>query len=135
MCAAVSSNAIVYAKDGQAFGIGAGQQSRVDCTKLAGSKADLWHLRTHPKVLGLEFKKGVKRQERINWRVRYIEGDLTRFETEALQDSLDAVVRRGIPQWLDLEKDAMKGNIKGFPLREDLTMPMQEQLIVELYSK
>jgi small subunit ribosomal protein S4 len=54
---------------------------------------------------------------------------------QALQDSLDAVVRRGVPQWLDLEKDSMKGVIKGFPLREDLTMPMQEQLIVELYSK
>jgi small subunit ribosomal protein S4 len=54
---------------------------------------------------------------------------------QALQESLDAVVRRGVPQWLDLEKDGMKGVIKGFPLREDLTMPMQEQLIVELYSK
>jgi len=83
------SNSVGYALDGQMIGIGAGQQSRVDCTKLAGSKADLWHLRTHPKVLGLEFKKGVKRQERINWRVRYIEGDLTRFETEALRDSLE----------------------------------------------
>jgi small subunit ribosomal protein S4 len=50
-------------------------------------------------------------------------------------DSLDAVVRRGIPQWLDLEKDGMNGKVKGFPMREDLTMPMQEQLIVELYSK
>jgi small subunit ribosomal protein S4 len=54
---------------------------------------------------------------------------------QALQDSLEAVVRRGLPQWLDLEKDAMKGNVKAFPLRDDLTMPMQEQLIVELYSK
>jgi small subunit ribosomal protein S4 len=54
---------------------------------------------------------------------------------QALQDSLDAVVRRGVPQWLDLEKDGMKGVIKAIPLREDLTMPMQEQLIVELYSK
>jgi phosphoribosylaminoimidazolecarboxamide formyltransferase/IMP cyclohydrolase len=86
------SNSVGYALDGQMIGIGAGQQSRVDCTKLAGSKADLWHLRTHPKVLGLEFKKGVKRQERINWRVRYIEGDLTRFETEALRDSLEGAL-------------------------------------------
>ena len=50
-------------------------------------------------------------------------------------DSLDAVVRRGIPQWLELEKENLKGMIKGFPVREDLTMPIQEQLIVELYSK
>jgi small subunit ribosomal protein S4 len=54
---------------------------------------------------------------------------------KAITDSLDAVVRRGIPQWLDLDKDNLKGTIKAFPVREDLTMPMQEQLIVELYSK
>jgi small subunit ribosomal protein S4 len=54
---------------------------------------------------------------------------------QSLQDSLDAVVRRGVPQWLDLEKDNMKGMVKNFPVREDLTMPIQEQLIVELYSK
>jgi small subunit ribosomal protein S4 len=54
---------------------------------------------------------------------------------QALQDSLDAVVRRGVPQWLDLEKDNMKGMVKNFPIREDLTMPIQEQLVVELYSK
>jgi small subunit ribosomal protein S4 len=52
-----------------------------------------------------------------------------------IQDSLDAVVRRGIPAWLDLEKDNLKGIVKGMPVREDLTMPMQEQLVVELYSK
>jgi small subunit ribosomal protein S4 len=52
-----------------------------------------------------------------------------------IQDSLDAVVRRGIPAWLDLEKDSLKGIVKGMPVREDLTMPMQEQLVVELYSK
>ncbi len=52
-----------------------------------------------------------------------------------IQDSLDAVVRRGVPSWLDLEKDNLKGIVKGMPVREDLTMPMQEQLVVELYSK
>jgi small subunit ribosomal protein S4 len=54
---------------------------------------------------------------------------------QAIGDALDAVVRRGVPPWLDLEKDNKKGVIKGFPVREDLTMPMQEQFIVELYSK
>ncbi len=53
----------------------------------------------------------------------------------AISDSMDAVVRRGIPQWLDLEKENHKGLVNAFPVREDLTMPMQEQLIVELYSK
>lgn len=54
---------------------------------------------------------------------------------QAIGDALDAVVRRGVPQWLDLEKDIKKGVVKGFPVREDLTMPMQEQFVVELYSK
>lgn len=54
---------------------------------------------------------------------------------QAISDALEAVVRRGIPQWIDLDKDNMKGVIKAYPEREDLTMPMQEQLIVELYSK
>lgn len=52
-----------------------------------------------------------------------------------INESLEAVVRRGIPQWLELEKDAFKGTIKALPVREDITMPIQEQLIVELYSK
>jgi len=54
---------------------------------------------------------------------------------QAIVNSLDAVVRRGVPQWLDLEKEEMKGTVRAFPVREDLTMPMQEQLVVELYSK
>ena len=53
----------------------------------------------------------------------------------AINESLEGVVRRGIPQWLELEKDAFKGSVKAFPVREDITMPIQEQLIVELYSK
>ena len=54
---------------------------------------------------------------------------------QVITDSLEAVVRRSMPQWLELEKDSMKGMVKNFPIREDLTMPIQEQLIVELYSK
>ncbi|MBC2709693.1 MAG: 30S ribosomal protein S4 [Desulfosarcina sp.] len=54
---------------------------------------------------------------------------------QAIIDSLDAVIRRGLPQWIAVEKEKLKGEIKSFPVREDLTLPMQEQLIVELYSK
>jgi small subunit ribosomal protein S4 len=50
-------------------------------------------------------------------------------------DAMEAVARRGIPQWLDLDKTAFQGTVKSIPVREDLTMPIQEQLIVELYSK
>ncbi len=53
----------------------------------------------------------------------------------AISDSIEAVVRRGIPQWLELEKEKHKGVVTGFPVREDITMPIQEQLVVELYSK
>lgn len=53
----------------------------------------------------------------------------------AINESLEGVVRRGIPQWLELDKDAFKGTVKAMPVREDITMPIQEQLIVELYSK
>lgn len=60
------SNSVCYAKDGQAIGIGAGQQSRVHCTRLAGNKADTWHLRQHPKVLALPFKADVRRPDRDN---------------------------------------------------------------------
>lgn len=60
------SNSVCYAKDGQAIGIGAGQQSRVHCTRLAGNKADVWHLRQHPKVLALPFKAEVRRPDRDN---------------------------------------------------------------------
>ncbi len=60
------SNSVCYVKDGQAIGVGAGQQSRIHCTRLAGSKADNWYLRQCPKVLALPFKKGVKRPDRDN---------------------------------------------------------------------
>ena len=54
---------------------------------------------------------------------------------KAITDSMEAVVRRGVPGWIDLEKDKLRGTVKAFPAREDITMPMQEQLVVELYSK
>ena len=60
------SNSVCYVKDGQAIGVGAGQQSRVHCTRLAGNKADTWYLRQHPKVLGLRFVEGIRRANRDN---------------------------------------------------------------------
>ncbi len=57
------------------------------------------------------------------------------MKNQMINDAADAVVRRGIPQWLDLDKETLKGEIKAAPIREDITMPIQEQLIVELYSK
>jgi phosphoribosylaminoimidazolecarboxamide formyltransferase/IMP cyclohydrolase len=118
------SNSVGYALDGQMIGIGAGQQSRVDCTKLAGAKADVWHLGRHPKVLGLRFKSGVKRQDRINWRVRYIEGDLVPSEEEALREALD--------QPLELLDDAERREwverLNGVSLASDGFIPFRDNI-------
>ena len=69
------SNSVCYAKDGQTIGVGAGQQSRIHCTRLAGSKADNWHLRQHPKVLALDFIKSIGRPNRDNAIDVYISDD------------------------------------------------------------
>ncbi|MGI6751931.1 MAG: phosphoribosylaminoimidazolecarboxamide formyltransferase [Anaerovoracaceae bacterium] len=69
------SNSVCYAKDGQTIGVGAGQQSRIHCTRLAGEKADIWHLRQHPKVLALKFKEDLGRANRDNAIDIYISRD------------------------------------------------------------
>ena len=118
------SNSVGYSLDGQMIGIGAGQQSRVDCTKLAGAKADAWHLTRHPKVLGLGFRSGVRRQERVNWRVRYIEGDLTPGE----QAEFDRVVD-GQPEPL-AEDDRARwvADLDGVALASDGFIPFRDNI-------
>lgn len=118
------SNSVGYALGGQMIGIGAGQQSRVDCTKLAGSKADLWHLQRHPKVLGLRFARGVKRQERINWRVRYIEGDLTSYERDALRE----VLVGGFEPLSGEEKREWVAKLAGVSLVSDGFIPFRDNI-------
>ncbi|OAX36344.1 AICARFT/IMPCHase bienzyme [Rhizopogon vinicolor AM-OR11-026] len=70
------SNSVSYAKNGAIVGLGAGQQSRIHCTRLAGSKADIWWLRHHPRVLALPFKKGVKRAEKANAIDLFVSGEM-----------------------------------------------------------
>ena len=118
------SNSVGYALGGQMIGIGAGQQSRVDCTKLAGAKADVWHLRTHPKVLGLKFAKGVKKQERINWRVRYIEGDLTDSELEAFR----AATEGDVEMLTGEDRCEWIGKLKGVSLASDGFIPFRDNI-------
>merc|ERR1719222_184470 len=84
------SNSVGYSKGGMMIGVGAGQQSRVDCVKLAARKVSTWRLRFHPKVMDLAFKAGVKRQDRVNARVRYIEGDMQPAELAEWQKNFDA---------------------------------------------
>lgn len=118
------SNSVGYALDGQMIGIGAGQQSRVDCTKLAGQKADTWHLGRHPRVLDLVFKQGVKRQERINWRIRFLEGDLTQFEEVALQDALEGPLE----PLTDAEKSDWIQKLDGVSLVSDGFIPFRDNI-------
>ena len=80
------SNSVCYVKDGQAIGVGAGQQSRIHCTRLAGTKADTWFLRRHPAVLGLRFAQGIRRPDRDNAIDNYLLGEVT-SEAFAVQPS------------------------------------------------
>ena len=80
------SNSVCYAKDGQAIGIGAGQQSRIHCTRLAGNKADIWYLRQHPKVMNLPWIEKIRREvlpENISYQVRTFQDDL--YEIQAME--------------------------------------------------
>ncbi len=86
------SNSVSYAYRGAIVGIGAGQQSRIHCTRLAGTKADLWWLRHHPRVLALPFKKGVKRAEKANGIDLFVGGEVLeggeRTQWESLFESV-----------------------------------------------
>mmetsp|Transcript_6063 Transcript_6063/g.14954 ORF Transcript_6063/g.14954 Transcript_6063/m.14954 type:complete len:407 (-) Transcript_6063:195-1415(-) len=118
------SNSVGYARGGMMIGIGAGQQSRVDCVKLAGRKVTTWYMRQHPKVLGLKFKEGVKKQERVNARVRYIEGDQTELELKefnALFDSAPAPLT-------EAEKKEFMKSLKGVAISSDAFFPFRDSI-------
>merc|ERR1719321_2038488 len=118
------SNSVGYAKDGMMIGVGAGQQSRVDCVKLAGRKVSTWHLRFHPKTRSLPFKHGVKRQERVNARVRYIEGDFTkteRKEWEALFEKVpEPLIEDEKTNFLDTLANVTISSDAFFPFRDSI---------------
>ncbi|HSK67379.1 MAG TPA: phosphoribosylaminoimidazolecarboxamide formyltransferase, partial [Anaerolineales bacterium] len=76
------SNSVCYVLEGQTIGVGAGQQSRVHCVRMAGAKADLWRLRQHPAVLGLEFREGVRRPDRDNAIDQLLQPDVTETEKQ-----------------------------------------------------
>jgi len=118
------SNSVGYVKDGQMIGIGAGQQSRVDCTKLAGRKVDNWYLRQHPKVLALVFKDGVKRQDAINWRLRYVEGDLTQQEEALFGEAL----LQPAPEFTDQERKEWMMSLEGVGFVSDAFIPFRDNI-------
>ncbi len=119
------SNSVCYAKDGQAIGVGAGQQSRIHCTRLAGNKADIWHLRQHKKVLELPFLDTVKRPDRDNAIDVYI------------SDEYEDVLKEG--KWQELfkfkpepftreEQKAYLSTIKGVALASDAFFPFGDNI-------
>ena len=85
------SNSICFAFDGQVIGNGAGQQNRLACTDIAAGKAESWYLRQHPDILNLNFKKGLKRPEKINAIEAYLRGDMTPQERQIWEANFDTV--------------------------------------------
>ena len=119
------SNSVCYAKGGQAIGIGAGQQSRIHCTRLAGSKADNWFLRQSPKVLELPFIDGIKRADRDNAIDLYIGEDymdvLADGEWEKIFKTKPEVFTREEKRaWLDKMQDAALGSDAFFPFGDNI---------------
>ena len=115
------SNSVCYAKGGQAIGIGAGQQSRVHCTRLAGNKADFWYLRQCPKVLELPFKTDIKRPDRDNAIDVYLGG-------ETFDDSWQNLFTvKPNPLTID-EKAAWLKNLRGVSLASDAFFPFGDNI-------
>merc|ERR1712151_981567 len=118
------SNSVGFAKDGMMVGVGAGQQSRVDCVKLAGRKVATWHLRFHEKVVGLPFKDGVKRQDRVNARVRYIEGDMEPAERTEWEKNFD-----NAPEPLtEQDKKNFVSELDGVAISSDAFFPFRDSI-------
>jgi len=118
------SNSVCYVLDGQTIGVGAGQQSRVHCTRLAGSKADVWWLRQHPAVLALPFRDGIKRPDRDNAIDQFLQPDVTEAEKKNWPNlfthspsPLSAEERRF---WLDGLTDVVLGSDAFFPFRDSI---------------
>lgn len=123
------SNSVCYVKDGQTIGVGAGQQSRVHCVRLAGVKADLWYLRQHPAVLDLPFVPGIKRPDRDNAIDQFLQPDVTEAEKAnwanvftTVPPQLSADERRA---WLDTLQDVSLGSDAFFPFRDSLDRAAQ----------
>merc|ERR1719277_2608971 len=109
------SNSVGYSLGGMMIGVGAGQQSRVDCVKLAGRKVSTWKLRFHPKVMALPFNQGVKRQDRVNARVRYIEGDMDEVERTQWAKNFSTLPEPLTPE----EKEEFLKGLEGVAISSD----------------
>lgn len=119
------SNSVCYARDGQVIGIGAGQQSRIHCTRLAGDKADNWWLRQHPNVINMKFKKGVKRAEISNAIDNYVNGtvgkDMDHDTWAGMYETVPALLT-------DVDRDEWRGKLSGVALGSDAFFPFRDNV-------
>ena len=119
------SNSVCYAKDGQAIGIGAGQQSRIHCTRLAGNKADIWFLRQHPKVMNLPFKADIRRPDRDNTIDVYISDDDMYVLSDCtwelfFTEKPERLTREEKRAWLDQQTGVSLGSDAFFPFGDNI---------------
>ncbi|XP_051919117.1 bifunctional purine biosynthesis protein PURH [Hippocampus zosterae] len=119
------SNSVCYAKDGQVIGIGAGQQSRIHCTRLAGDKADNWWLRHHPRVLSMKFRSGVKRAEMANAIDQYV--------TDTIGEGPDSTVWKAmyeeVPELLsEVEKKSWISSLQAVAVSSDAFFPFRDNI-------
>ena len=119
------SNSVCYVKDGQAIGIGAGQQSRIHCTRLAGTKADNWWLRQSPQVMGLPFVDGIRRADRDNAIDLYIGEDYMDVLADGAWENIfkekpEVFTREAKREWLDRLEDVALGSDAFFPFGDNI---------------
>lgn len=119
------SNSVCYVKDGQAIGIGAGQQSRIHCTRLAGNKADIWYLRQHEKVMNLPFKKDIRRADRDNTIDVYISDDYMDVLADGIWENFftekpEPLTREEKRAWLDTLSGVSLGSDAFFPFGDNI---------------
>lgn len=119
------SNSVCYVKDGQAIGIGAGQQSRIHCTRLAGNKADIWYLRQHQKVLNLPFKSDIRRPDRDNTIDVYISDDYMDVLADGTWENLftskpEVLTREEKREWLNTLGGVSLGSDAFFPFGDNI---------------
>ena len=119
------SNSVCYVKDGQAIGIGAGQQSRIHCTRLAGSKADIWWLRQHPKVMALPFKEKIGRADRDNTIDIYISDDYEDVLADGTWERFfthkpEPLTREEKKSWIAQNTDVSLGSDAFFPFGDNI---------------
>ena len=118
------SNSVCYVVDGQTLGVGAGQQSRVHCARLAGAKADLWRLRQHPSVLALPFNESIKRPDRDNAIDQFLQPDVTEAEkknwTNVFTEIPNQLTNEERRAWLAGLTDVVFGSDAFFPFRDSV---------------